>query len=130
MLTSLQKKSNADLISVEFNIDGRPYTLLKSSLIETKTEKKGWYETEETKYRLGMTFGNAECRNNVCEYVKSLIACKRYEEVKEFFGYKLISNEEIKSILEQYSENENVEATAFLLECLEDNNEKDMLKID
>lgn len=32
--------------------------------------------------------------------------------------------------MEQYSENENVEAAAFLLECLEDNNEKDMLKID
>ena len=55
---------------------------------------------------------------------------KRYEEVKEFFGYNLISNEEVKNILEQYSENENVEAAAFLLECLEDNNEKDMLKID
>lgn len=124
------EKSNADLISVEFNIDGRPYTLLKSSLIETKTKKKGWYETEETKYRMGMTFGNTECRNNVCEYVKNLIEHKRYEEVKEFFGYNLISNEEVKNILEQYSKNENVEAAAFLLECLEDNNEKDMLKID
>lgn len=123
------EKSNADLISVEFNIDGRPYTLLKSSLIETKTEKKGWHE-EEIKYRSGLTFGNAACRDNVCEYVKNLIEHKRYEEVKEFFGYNLISNEEVKSILEQYSENGNVEAAAFLLECLDGENTKDTLKID
>lgn len=124
------EKNNSNLISVEFNIDGRPYTLLKSSLVKTKTEKKGWYETEEIKYRSGMTFGNAVCRNNVCEYVKNLIEHKRYEEVKEFFGYNLISNEEIKSILEQYSENENIEAAAFLLECLDGENAKDTLKID
>ena len=122
------EKSNGNLISVEFNIEGRPYVLLKSSLINV--EKKGWYETDKVEYRTSMTFGNAECRNNVCEYVKNLIARKRYEEVKEFFGYNLISNEEVKSILEQYSENEDIEAAAFLLECLEDNNEKDMLKID
>lgn len=130
LVNEFTKKDNGNLISVEFNIDGRPYTLLKSSLIETKTKKKGWYETEETKYRMGMTFGNTECRNNVCEYVKNLIEHKRYEEVKEFFGYNLISNEEVKSILEQYSENENVEAAAFLLECLDDGNKKDILKID
>lgn len=124
------EKSNGNLISVEFNIDGRPYTLLKSSLVKTKTKEKSWHEVEEIKYRAGMTFGNAECRNSVCEYVKSLIERKRYEEVKEFFGYNLISNEEIKSILEQYSENGNVEAAAFLLECLDGENTKDTLKID
>ena len=129
LVNEFTKKDNGNLISVEFNIEGRPYVLLKSSLIKTKTEKKGWYETEETKYRMGMTFGNAECRNSVCEYVKNLIEHKRYEEVKEFFGYNLISNEEVKSILEQYSENGNVEAVAFLLECLEGGNEKDILKI-
>lgn len=130
LVNEFTEKSNNNLISVEFNIEGRPYVLLKSSLVKTKTEKKGWYETEEIKYRSGMTFGNAACRDNVCEYVKNLIAHKRYEEVKEFFGYNLISNEEIKSILEQYSENGNVEEAAFLLECLESGNEKDILKID
>lgn len=129
LVNEFTKKDNGNLISVEFNIEGRPYILLKSSLIKTKTEQKGWHE-EKIKYRSGLTFGNATCRDNVCEYVKNLIEHKRYEEVKEFFGYNLISSEEIKSILEQYSENENVEAAAFLLECLEDNNEKDMLKID
>lgn len=129
LVNEFTKKDNGNLISVEFNIEGRPYVLLKSSLIKTKTEKKGWHE-EEIKYRSGMTFGNAACRDNVCEYVKNLIEHKRYEEVKEFFGYNLISNEEVKSILEQYSENENVEAAAFLLECLEGGNEKDILKID
>lgn len=129
LVNEFTKKDNGNLISVEFNIEGRPYVLLKSSLIKTKTEQKGWHE-EKIKYRSGLTFGNATCRDNVCEYVKNLIEHKRYEEVKEFFGYNLISSEEIKSILEQYSENENVEAAAFLLECLEDNNEKDMLKID
>lgn len=122
------EKSNGNLISVEFNIEGRPYVLLKSSLINV--EKKCWYETDKVEYRTSMTFGNAACRDNVCEYVKNLIEHKRYEEVKEFFGYNLISNEEVKSILEQYSENGNVEAAAFLLECLEGGNEKDILKID
>ena len=130
LVNEFTEKGNSNLISVEFNIEGRPYVLLKSSLAKIKTEKKGWYETEEIEYRLGMTFGNAECRNNVCEYVKNLIEHKRYEEVKEFFGYNLISNEEVKSILEQYSENKNIEEAAFLLECLDGENTKDMLKID
>lgn len=130
LVNKFTEGDNNSLISVEFNIEGRPYVFLKSSLVKTKTEKKGWYETEEIKYRAGMTFGNAACRDNVCEYVKNLIAHKRYEEVKEFFGYNLISNEEVKSILEQYSENGNVEAAAFLLEYLEGSNERDILKID
>lgn len=67
-----------------------------------------------------------EC-NHVYEFKRDFDA---YEEVKEFFGYNLISNEEIKSILEQYSENENIEAAAFLLECLDGKNTKDTLKID
>lgn len=129
LVNEFTKKDNGNLISVEFNIEGRPYVLLKSSLIKTKTEQKGWHE-EEIKYRSGLTFGNAACRDNVCEYVKNLIEHKRYEEVKEFFGYNLISNEEVKSILEQYSENGNVEAAAFLLECLDGENTKDTLKID
>lgn len=129
LVNEFTKKDNGNLISVEFNIEGRPYVLLKSLLIKTKTEQKGWHE-EEIKYRSGLTFGNAACRDNVCEYVKNLIEHKRYEEVKEFFGYNLISNEEVKSILEQYSENGNVEAAAFLLECLDGENTKDTLKID